>query len=236
MRLLLLVLVTAALLAGCATTPTDKPQLPSVSTTPAGSTTPASTTPATTPSTTPQAADIIIKDFAFAPAAYDEAVNGTVSWRNDGPSTHTVTADNGAFDSGNLAPGARFEFTGTKVGTIPYHCKIHSSMRGNVTFSAPKVSTPPPTTTTTPTPTASATLVTIQGFAFRPSTLAVHVGDTVTWQNGDSTAHTATSDTNVWDTGTIGSGEAKTFTFTRAGSFPYHCSFHPGMMGTITVT
>ncbi|MFA5860307.1 MAG: plastocyanin/azurin family copper-binding protein [Candidatus Thermoplasmatota archaeon] len=99
----------------------------------------------------------------------------------------------------------------------------------------------PPTTTTQPTaaPPTNASgpkVVTIQGSAFHPATLGVHVGDNVTWQNADGFGHTSTSDTNVWDTGKIASDEASTFTFTVAGTYPYYCSFHSFMKGTITVT
>jgi plastocyanin len=71
--------------------------------------------------------------------------------------------------------------------------------------------------------------------AYAPNPLTVSVGTTVTWVNSDSTAHTSTSNTGAFDTGTIAAGGSASFRFQTAGSFPYHCTFHPGMVATITV-
>lgn len=77
--------------------------------------------------------------------------------------------------------------------------------------------------------------IAIQNFTFMNSTLTVNVGDTVTWTNSDSSTHTATSDSGVFDTGPLTTGKSASFTFTKAGTFPYHCSIHPFMTATITV-
>jgi plastocyanin len=77
--------------------------------------------------------------------------------------------------------------------------------------------------------------VDIAGFAFSPSTLTIAVGDTVTWTNSHSEAHTATASGGAFDSGTLNPGQSFSFTFTAAGSFPYVCNFHPEMTGTITV-
>src|SRR5262245_54769364 len=77
--------------------------------------------------------------------------------------------------------------------------------------------------------------VSIEGFAFDPAGLTVDVGDTVTWTNGDDIAHTATADGGSFDTGTLANGESGSATFNTAGTFPYHCSIHAQMTGTITV-
>jgi plastocyanin len=77
--------------------------------------------------------------------------------------------------------------------------------------------------------------VAISGFAFSPATVSVTVGDTVTWTNSDAQGHTATADGGVFDTGTIGNTQSATVTFATAGSFPYHCSIHPDMTGTVVV-
>jgi plastocyanin len=45
---------------------------------------------------------------------------------------HTVTADDGSFDSGDLQPGATFGVTFNTAGPHPYHCKYHSEMTGIV--------------------------------------------------------------------------------------------------------
>jgi plastocyanin len=77
--------------------------------------------------------------------------------------------------------------------------------------------------------------VTIAGFAFDPATVTVNVGDSVTWTNQDSTAHTATAGDGSFDTGSIGAGQTATVTFDSAGTFAYVCSIHPQMAGTVTV-
>jgi plastocyanin len=59
-------------------------------------------------------------------------VNNTVIWTNDDSSPHTVTANNGAFESGNLAPGQSYSFTFTTAGVYQYHCTYHPWMVGTV--------------------------------------------------------------------------------------------------------
>ncbi len=82
---------------------------------------------------------------------------------------------------------------------------------------------------------AADSTVTIAGFAFSPATVTIQVGDTVTWTNNDSTAHTATSGDNSIATGNIATGESASVTFIAAGSYAYVCSIHPQMAGTVVV-
>lgn len=92
------------------------------------------------------------------------------------------------------------------------------------------------TTSATTSPTvANARNVVISNFNYAPPTLTVKVGDSITWINKDNTAHTATADDNSFDTGTLANGESKSITFSKAGTFTYHCGFHPSMKGTIVV-
>jgi len=76
--------------------------------------------------------DAVVKDFQFVPQVVVVKAGSTVTWRNDGPSTHTVTADDGSFDSGNLAAGTTFPQTFAQSGLFKYHCSIHTSMQGTV--------------------------------------------------------------------------------------------------------
>ena len=55
------------------------------------------------------------------------------------------------------------------------------------------------------------------------------------WSNTDSTTHDMVSDTGVWDSGRVAPGGGFTFTFTSKGTYPYHCTIHPSMTGTIVV-
>ena len=75
---------------------------------------------------------VAIADFGFAPASVTVPVGTEVTWRNDDPTQHTVTADGGAFDSDILDPGGRFAFAFEKVGVFQYVCNIHPNMKGTV--------------------------------------------------------------------------------------------------------
>lgn len=79
--------------------------------------------------------------------------------------------------------------------------------------------------------------IAISNFAFSPVNLTVHPGQTVTVTNRDAAAHTLTSTTGaVFDTGTIKPGATGTLTAPgKAGSYPYFCSIHQFMRGTLTV-
>ena len=77
--------------------------------------------------------------------------------------------------------------------------------------------------------------VTVQNFSFVPPAITINAGDSVSWTNKDQVQHTATSDTGVFDTGAIAPLGGKTITFTVAGTYAYHCSFHTFMKGTVTV-
>lgn len=73
--------------------------------------------------------------------------------------------------------------------------------------------------------------------AFGTNPLTISMGTTVTWINDDTVPHTATSDTMVWDSGTLQPGQNYSFKFNNTGTFPYHCTIHgqQSMSGTIVV-
>ncbi len=77
--------------------------------------------------------------------------------------------------------------------------------------------------------------VMISGSSFGPGTLTVAANTTVTWTNKDSFAHTVTSDATMFDSGNMDNNATYSFLFTTKGSYKYHCSYHPGMTGTIIV-
>jgi plastocyanin len=77
--------------------------------------------------------------------------------------------------------------------------------------------------------------VDIQDFFFDPGQLTVAQGDTVTWTNLGSVDHTTTSDSGVWDSGHIPHNGTFTRQFQDLGTFPYHCTIHTSMIGTIVV-
>jgi plastocyanin len=76
--------------------------------------------------------------------------------------------------------------------------------------------------------------INIVNFAFSPNTANIGINDTVTWTWVGS-PHTTTSDTGLWDSGVFGTGHTFSRTFTSAGTFPFHCTVHPFMTGSINV-
>ena len=68
----------------------------------------------------------------FAPGTIELKVGDTVTFVNDDEIAHTATADDGAFDSGTMEPGATFEFTAEKAGSISYVCEFHPGMTGTI--------------------------------------------------------------------------------------------------------
>jgi plastocyanin len=75
----------------------------------------------------------------------------------------------------------------------------------------------------------------IQGMAFNPLTITVAAGTTITWTNKDGVAHTVTSNTSIFDSGSIVSGGTWSHQFSTAGTFPYKCTVHPSMTATVVV-
>jgi plastocyanin len=82
-----------------------------------------------------------------------------------------------------------------------------------------------------------ANVVRIVDFQFSPAQMNVAAGTTVTFVNcsAQSTEHSSTSDTGVWDSGLLARFATFDRTFTAVGTFPYHCTPHPFMQGTVVV-
>lgn len=70
----------------------------------------------------------------FSPATITVIIgqNNTVTFANKDQAPHTVTADDGSFNSGNLNPGESWTYTFNTPGTFHYHCTYHSWMTGTV--------------------------------------------------------------------------------------------------------
>ena len=77
--------------------------------------------------------------------------------------------------------------------------------------------------------------VKIDNFSFGPAALTVPVGTTVTWTNRDDIPHTVVSTDGVFKSKVLDTDEKFSFTFSKAGSFPYFCSIHPKMTGKVIV-
>jgi plastocyanin len=68
----------------------------------------------------------------FGPSRLDILPGETVEWENVSERTHTITADDGAFDSGDFEPGAKYAITFANPGTVAYHCTKHDGMTGEI--------------------------------------------------------------------------------------------------------
>lgn len=71
-------------------------------------------------------------DYAFNPGSTSVSVGTTVTWTNKGTQDHTVTADDGSFDSGRVVVGSTFNHTFSTAGTFKYHCSFHDQMTGTI--------------------------------------------------------------------------------------------------------
>jgi plastocyanin len=82
-----------------------------------------------------------------------------------------------------------------------------------------------------------ATEVKIDNFSFGPTALTVPVGTTVTWTNRDDIPHTVVSndDAKTFKSKVLDTDEKFSFTFSKAGTYPYFCSIHPKMTGKVIV-
>ncbi len=148
---------------------------------------------------------------------------------------------------GPLSPRALFVSVTALVALISLAgCGAGSSATTSGTAStatsAPTATTAPPTATAgVP---ANATTIKITGapgtYTFQPASVTIKAGSTVVWVNDSGVVHTSTSDTGdavTWDSSVISTGGGSfSFVFTKPGTYPYHCSFHSFMHGTIVVT
>lgn len=90
-----------------------------------------------------------------------------------------------------------------------------------------------------PAVTGGGNAVAINNFAFDPPTMTVKTGTTVTWTNyQDGVPHIIASDTGSpmpFSSDSLSTGASYSFTFTKPGTYAYHCSIHPSMKGTVLV-
>ncbi|MFN2623808.1 MAG: cupredoxin family copper-binding protein [Chthoniobacterales bacterium] len=93
-----------------------------------------------------------------------------------------------------------------------------------------------PTSQLVTTNAAAAIPVQIRLLKYSPETVEIKVGDTVEWKNDDLTPHTVTGEGDGgFDSGSVEVGASWRHTFDKAGSFPYFCTYHPEMKGTVVV-
>jgi len=75
---------------------------------------------------------VAMQNMSFSITSLTVKGGTTVTWVNNDYTTHTVTADDKSFDSGDIASGKSFTKTFSTVGTFPYHCIYHSTMKATV--------------------------------------------------------------------------------------------------------
>ncbi len=86
-------------------------------------------------------------------------------------------------------------------------------------------------------PPANAPIVVhIKDYAYQPADLTVKTGDSVEFVNDDDVAHTVTAKDGSFDSKNLDPHAHWTSVFSKPGTYPYVCSYHPGMAGSITVT
>lgn len=71
---------------------------------------------------------ITIKDFAFQPARLTVSAGQMITVTNEDSATHTITAEDGSFDSGDLKQGETYTFSVGEAGTVPYMRLSHESV------------------------------------------------------------------------------------------------------------
>src|SRR5579863_2032948 len=82
---------------------------------------------------------------------------------------------------------------------------------------------------------AAPAAIKIDNFSFGPQTITVPVGATVTWTNSDDIPHTAVSTDGVFKSKVLDTDEKFSYKFDKAGIYPYYCTIHPKMTGTVVV-
>ena len=99
--------------------------------------TPAVTPPAQTTATVPSTAQprnvaVTISNYSFSPNTITIKKGDSVTWTNDDPMPHTISADDNSFKSDYLSTGQSFNYTFNQAGTFGYHCSVHPSMKATV--------------------------------------------------------------------------------------------------------
>jgi plastocyanin len=177
----------------------------------------------------------------FDPAELQVPAGSTLLVANIGGKPHTLTADDGSFDTGTITPGpdgGRFAGTNATVtlarpGRFPFHCEVHpKAMKGVLTVvgtggaagGAPASNAPRQAS------------VDMKDFAFDKQEVSVAPGGQVTWKNTGQAPHTATFDDVQLDTGNVApGGQGKLTAPDKPGSYSYKCSVHPARMRGVLV-
>ena len=197
----------------------------------------------------------------FLPSTVTIGVGGMVTFANNDSAAHTSTSGSGAdgpsgvWDSSLVMMNSAYTTPALDAGEYPYFCMVHPWMEGLVIVTddhSAATSQPEPepeVEDTTSTSTAPNTVENAQGSStpgcepdcFIPATITINPGESVTFSNSDSAAHTSTAGTpadgpsGVWDSSLVMMNSAYTTPALDAGEYPYFCMVHPWMEGTVIV-
>ena len=195
--------------------------------------------------------DTVAHDFVIGPP-YSIIINATVPGLVDdltGQRFTTPARNNSPGVSVTGTPGnvsAAYSFVARFSGIYEFVCTYHAQV-GMIGYLAVLPNSAYMNHTASTTPGHSAGNVTV-GIAlgsgtdtsskgFSPDTLTVILGvnSTVVWTNNDRSPHTVTSDAGLFSSGNLAPGQAYSYTFTSPGTYQYHCTYHPWMVGTVVV-
>ena len=146
-------------------------------------------------------------------------------------SLHATNTNNATLQSSSRGTGETrygFEFT------IPVTLSRYFGGRHD----APDTTRQPWTPETAPQPSAGSTdsvTAVVQDFMFRPARLEIAAGTTVVWTNGGQVIHTVSAEDGSFDSGPIEVGQPRGITFSRPGTYSFHCTPHPFMRGEVVV-
>ncbi len=148
-------------------------------------------------------------------------------------SLHATNTNNATLQSSSRGTGKTrygFEFT------IPVTLSRYFGGRAP----SPAAVVPPPEAAQEPSPDPAAgaqdtVTAAVEDFQFSPRRLEVAAGTTIVWTNGGQVMHTVSAQDGGFESGPIESGKRGAITFSRAGTFPFHCTPHPFMTGTVVV-
>lgn len=132
----------------------------------------------------------------------------------------------------------------SRLGRIALQCTFVAALATGLAACGSKSTTSPSTSGSSASTTAGSgssaangsTTVDIKNYKFMPDKFTVKVGSTITVRNEDPVEHTFTADNKTFDTGDIPAHGTKTVTVSKAGTYPYKCTIHPFMTGTLTVS
>ncbi|MHB0856069.1 MAG: cupredoxin domain-containing protein [Anaerolineae bacterium] len=122
-----------------------------------------------------------------------------------------------------------------ETGETPQETPLVPGLTPDGTTTADETPLVPGTPAADTTPTGEQVEVRMVDEQYMPQTLEVPVGTTVVWTNEDGQPHTVTSDEGLFDSNELANGDTFRYTFSQAGTYPYHCVIHPDMIGEVTV-